>query len=210
MNFLKLSLVAASAAITIGSGTVARAFITLNVANGYYVFEAAAGQSTALNGSWVEFNNDSIINWDLVDTTSYSYLTGYPAYPSDYPPLTPTNSETFTGQVHTYDYGVDSQATGTNSFYFEIGSPATATSTSNDDVYFLGANNDSYDTTGLGDYENSASILVDPPGTWTFDLTQPGLGSVPDLSSTFELLAGALIALGACTAGMRKRAACEA
>ncbi|MGD1031724.1 MAG: hypothetical protein ABSA05_11330 [Opitutaceae bacterium] len=200
MNGLKLSCLTVSAALVIGGGAVAHAY---NVENGYYYFEASAGQPTAVNGSWVEFSNDTIVNWDLLDTTSYSWETG-PAYPSDFPPLTPGNSAII--EYSTYDYPATngSLGTGPDSFYFEIGSPTTATTTGDSDFWFLGVNNNAYFAYNLlGDSVVSSYNTggVDPDGTWNYSATQ-----LPDAANTLGLLSMALVALGACAHRLRKSA----
>jgi hypothetical protein len=84
---------------------------------------------------------------------------------------------------------------GTDNWYFEIGSPTGVDSTSDADFFFEGEN---IGTTGFL-FDKSG----DPTGTWT-----QGSG-VPDSSGTLELIAGGLLAMGACRSFFRGKAAAQ-
>jgi hypothetical protein len=83
---------------------------------------------------------------------------------------------------------------GANNWYFEIGSPTGVTSTTAANFFFEGEN--------IGTVGYLYDKAGDPTGTWTQETA-----SVPDASGTLELVAGALIALGACKSLLRGRIA---
>lgn len=208
MNLSKSIFIAAAAALIIGTGTVARATENNwcpNVANGYYQFTATDGNNQ-LNGSWVEFACDQIVNWNLVDTTDYLALnpvigtdSSY-GYPGLFPPLTPSNSS-----VIPDPYAFTAPG---DQFAFEIGSPIGTCSTDNSIFWFSGYSDGSADGgSALYDGTTGNQLYVDPQGNWNFSLTQPVASSAPDAAATFELLFGALIALGACKSFFRRRVA---
>jgi hypothetical protein len=188
MNFLKLSMVAASAALIVGSGTKVHAFIaTPPLEAGTYTFEASNGQPTFANGSTVTFTLESgqlvLTAWDLLDPSDDSI--GFP--------LTQSNSEFST----TGTLGGHSESSG-------------VLSVSNDQWgYNIVGDNIANQVNEYAEIGNDLSSGYyydgneDPTGTYTMD-------PVPDSSSTFELLAGALIAVATVASRKRNRAACGA
>jgi hypothetical protein len=191
MKLLKLSLVAAGAALVIGTGTLARAN---DVADGTYVFHATDG-NIALDNSSVTFKSDGIVSWNLVDdsTSQYAWLPlGY-GYPALFPPLTPDNSSII-GQA-TYANG-----TGPDAFSFSIGSPSGGVASTNESIFWFEGQNNLNNQSALWDGATFNPVPGDPIGVWT-------LASVPDASGTFVLLVVALTALGTCKSFLRRPAA---
>ncbi len=125
----------------------------------------------------------STVTWagDLID--GWNLVDSAPEAMSAGLPLTLANSSI-----------IEEGTFGANDWYFEIGSPNGVTSTDAADFFFEGEN---IGTVGYL-YDKSG----DPTGTWTQESA-----SVPDASGTLELLAGALIALGACKPLLRGRIA---
>lgn len=176
MKLLKLNLIAAAAAlVVVAAGPVARATSSsLNVPDGTYYFYATDG-NTALDGSTVTFSGDAITSWHLVDSVAevlYS-PTAHSWYTTTLP-LTTSNSQitsfnTYAGYPNEWDFTIQSNYPGT--YYYD---------------YFEGNNNEPLGTGAL------YGGFGDPIGTWG-----PARASVPDASSTFQLLVCALTALGA-------------
>ena len=176
----KLILVAAVAAFVFGTGTVARAIIITypwntsgSVADGTYVFTATDGH-TFTDGSTVTFSGKKLIDWDILDTIdNYEFKT--------------SNSQIDPNAYQSGVYGV-------NQWSFNIISLTP-------DAYGdprVGIGNTG-NTSGAGSIyvqPSYTATLPDPTGNWT--LIAANTAQVPDASGTFGLLAGALIALGAC------------
>lgn len=179
MKLWKLSLTALVAAlVVVAAGPVARA--NPFVLDGTYAFTATDGDN-ALNGSTVTFLNDVIVNWNLVDPIAVS------PPPTDIP-LNPSNSSISS-------FGVFS----TDTWYFIIDGNNFSGANYYDE--FKGQNN----LFGPGVGGGTGSLydgFGDPNGNWTLRTS-----SVPDASGTFQLLAGALTALGTCRYFLFRRAA---
>jgi hypothetical protein len=181
MNFLKLSVLAASAAFVIGSGAKVHATIIVPLTAGTYTFEATSG-GTFANGSTVTFtlvsNTLTLTAWDLIDTTNADF------------PLTQNNSE-FSTSVKLdnlyYSEGVLSVAN--DQWGYNIVS---------DNYASKPADYDEIGNDGTQSPPGNAYLGSDPTGNWVAD-------PVPDSSGTFGLLAGALAALGICASGARRR-----
>ena len=136
------------------------------VPDGTYTFHATDGD-TALDGSWVTFSGDSIVNWYLNDSLASS------PPPTDIP-LTPSNS--FIGSD-----GV----LGPNAWYFTIEGNNIAT---NYYDFFEGQNN----LFGAGTGGGTGALYSgfgDPIGNWQ------AAAAAPDSGSTLTLLGAALISL---------------
>ncbi|HEY3757130.1 MAG TPA: hypothetical protein VGL42_13345 [Opitutaceae bacterium] len=166
-----------------------------NVADGTYYFTASAGQPTNLNGSWVQFSSDDIVNWNLVDSNaaaSFSWLSNFPGYgyPADFPPLTPGNSSVIESLTFASGNG-----SGPDAFNFEIGSPSGVPSTDAAVFFFSGDNNlnggnGTYSALYDGATFNQVPVsLPDPLGQWS-------AASAPDASATSALFLAGLAALG--------------
>lgn len=134
---LIMAIVALSAAPLVHATSIVPNF----VANGTYAFTATDG-NTALDGSWVTFNNDVIVNWDMKDA-----LASTNGAPTDIP-LTPSNSS------------VTSQgAIAPNEWYFTIDGNHISTQPFDS---FEGDNN--VITSGAGHLFDG---FGDPTGVWT-------------------------------------------
>ncbi len=164
MKILKLQLILAAAIVALASAFSAHA-ATL-VPDGTYTFSATDGD-TALNGSWVTFSSDSIVNWYLNDSLASS------PPPTDLP-LTPSNS--FINSM-----GV----LGTNAWYFIIDGNNIAT---NYYDFFEGQNN----LFGAGTGGGTGALYSgfgDPIGNWG------AAAATPDSGTTLGLLALSLAGL---------------
>ncbi len=183
MNLLKLSLIAGASACIVTATPVAQAN---QVDDGTYVFNSTDGD-TALDGSAVTFLGDAIVDWNLLDSNAASF----DPYPPTTIPLTPGNSAISS-------FGV----LGTNAWYFEIDS---LTLDSNYYDFFEGQNN----LFGAGSGGGLGSLydgFGDPDGNWSLAETADP-PTVPDASSTFQLFACALAALGICRSFVPSRPA---
>ena len=176
MKMWKLALTLAFATLILSSAPAT--YATSFVPDGSYTFTATDGD-TALNGSFVVFKNDSIVNWMMFDSLAASYS----PYPPTDIPLDPSNSSISS-------FGVF----GPNLWYFIIdGNNFTG---ANYYDQFKGENN--LFASGVGELYDG---FGDPIGIWTYRPV-----STPDTGDTFQLLAGALIGLGACNYLVRRRA----
>ena len=185
MKLMKLSMLASTAALFVGIGTVARA----QVANGTYVFNETDGNSYA-QGSTVTFLNDQLTSWDLVilDTDIGGSDTGDILYDT----YTPSDS-TYTG-TGLYE----AEVYGPNEWGYNIQS--VSPDSSGDPLAEIG------NSGGTGYiYDNPEyNAPLDPTGTWVLESpTENGGSDAPDAFGTFQLLAGALTALGACKSLLR-------
>lgn len=100
MKILKSQLMLIMAIVALSAAPLAHA--TSFVPDGTYTFTATDGD-TALDGSWVTFSGDVIVNWNLKDA-----LASTNGVPTDIP-LTPSNSTFISGQP-----------IGPNEWYFTI------------------------------------------------------------------------------------------
>lgn len=160
---LQLSLIAAI--ITLATTPYAHA--APFVLDGTYTFYSTDGD-TALDGSWVTFSGDTIVNWYMNDPFALS------PPPTDIP-LTPSNS-------FIANFGVF----GPNQWFFVIDGNNIGTNYYDE---FKGQNN----LFGPGPGGGTGALydgFGDPTGNWRF-----AAASVPDSGNTFALLGAALIAL---------------
>jgi hypothetical protein len=181
MKFLNLSVLAASAAFVIGSGTKVNAVVVPPLTAGTYVFEATDG-TTIANGSTVTFTivsgNLKLTAWDLIDTSNADF------------PLTQNNSEFSTSvQLDGLYYSEGVLSVANDQWGYNIVS---------DNYASKPADYDEIGNNGTQSPPGNAYLGSDPTGNWVAD-------PVPDASSTFGLLAGALAALGICASGARRR-----
>jgi hypothetical protein len=192
MKLWKLSLTAVAVALVVAAAPIARAnYIDWdpnpNVLDGIYTFAATDGQ-TSLDGSWVKFQNDIIVDWWL--NNSSVPPGGYPWLGSTLP-LTPSNSD-FSPDPNNYRGTFDNDV-----WYFMIESNDIGT-------YYYDQFSGSNNANGAPPGEGSLySGWGDPIGVWNFTPT----GSVPDASDTLQLLVCALTALGVCRYFLFGRAA---
>jgi len=181
MKILKLSLLAAAAALVVGTGTAARADgIADLVPDGTYTFHATDGD-TALDGSSITFQNDVPVSWNLVD-----FLSTGSQYPPTTIPLTPANSQLNPSDIYAGVYGP-------NAWSFEFISD-------NPGVYYYDSFTADNNLFGPGVGGGTGQLydgFGDPNGNWT----------APDASGTFQLFVGALTALGVCKAFLGGRPA---
>ena len=219
MKLFKLILPAAVAAFIVGTTPFAQA----QVADGTYVFRSdgdyftwdpnanngAGGVvdtgilNTSLDGSSVTFSGGAITSWDLVDSNPNSaYATWMPANVAPYlAPLTPANSSLFDVTIYS------PTRYGSSAFSFQVGSPVGADSTS-DSIFWFSADNDLFGPGDSGDLYDGFGpnafdypFAQDPAGVWAVQ------AAVPNASGTFQLLLGALTAIGACKLFFRCRVA---
>src|ERR1700754_4549315 len=101
MNLTKISVAAVAAVLAFGVYTAK----ANEVVDGTYTFSATDG-NTFLDGSWVKFSGDSIVDWFLTDS---KIDPATQKYPTTELPLTPSNSHIAAGQV-----------LGLNKWYFTI------------------------------------------------------------------------------------------
>lgn len=203
MRISSLSTIAASIAFALSAGVA----LGNNIDSGIYSFKATIGTpgyTSVLDGSWVKFQNDTLVDWHLVDSSLPAWAINYFGT-ANLPPLTPGNSSFF--NLQTYASG---NGTGPDAFSFQIASPINASQTQGSIYWFGGANNLNggdgtysalYDGFG-GGAPNTTFTELDPYGVWT--LTGPDTRSVPDTASTFGLLAGAMIVLGSAKSFLRR------
>ncbi len=178
MNLTKISVAAAAAVLAFGVYTAK----ANEVVDGTYTFSATDG-NTYLDGSWVKFSGDSIVDWDLTDSKINSATQQFPT--TDLP-LTSSNS-------HVVSQGV----IGANTWYFTIDGNNIGV---NFYDFFEGQNNLAGPGTGGALYVG----FGDPIGVWT--ATAGGSArTAPDAASTLPMLAGALTVLGACRSFARAR-----
>jgi len=188
MKLLKLTVGVAVSAFLVGAGTVAHAQGGFPAQSFFdvFVFDAAPGYSTALDGSTITIKSsgtvipsftviglgDSISSWDLKDS----------AFDIE---MTPQNS-----QVN-FEYVIDfGHLTWGGSF--NIGGTDTIVQRQ-------------ADFTGVGFPGGGGSLedTVDPPGYWIWQSSTP----VPDALNSFQLFALALAALGAAHLFFRRQTA---
>ena len=74
MNLKKISIAAAAAAVLAFGASSAKA---TQVTDGIYTFTATDGNSY-LNGSWVKFSSDNIVDWFLTDSKIDATTQQYP------------------------------------------------------------------------------------------------------------------------------------
>lgn len=199
-----MSALSAAFALAFGVSLTAKANIVsaLNVANGTYTFYATDG-NTGLDGSWVEFNNDQIISWDLVDPLGVAgdqWALNYygPNYAQYLAPLTPGNSAV--ENVMTYAPGY---LTGPNAFSFTIGSPANSPGAV---WYFSGDNNLNGGTQYSALFDGDPlGAVTDPYGNWDYTGAGGSFAGVPDGVSTAALLVGAVALMEVGRRMMRNR-----
>jgi hypothetical protein len=184
MKLLKSSLVAAVAAFVVGTGTVANAGAVNYVADGTYYFTATDG-NTYLNGNWITFSGDTIVDWYL----NNSKVAPGELYPPTEQPLTPANSQQNPNNPWTGIFGPDMWA-----FDIVHNNIVTAYPDLAPNYYdwFHGSNNLEGPGAG-GAVGRLYNGYGDPQGTWG-----PRVAAVPDASGTLSLFVCALIALGAC------------
>jgi VPDSG-CTERM motif len=148
-----------------------------DVHNGKYTFTATDGHSS-LDGSWVVFKNDIIVNWSLNDIHAQDTS----PYPPNNLPLTPANSQHDPSNPYTGTYGADQ-------WFFRI------VGTADPSVYyydfFQGSNNLEGPGAG-GAVGRLYDGFGDPQGDWMYTQTP-----VPDTGSTVGLFTAALTAVGA-------------
>jgi hypothetical protein len=162
MKIFKLPLTLTAAILALATAISAHA--TSITPDGTYIFQSTDG-NTALDGSWVTFSGDNIVNWYMTDPFAVS------PPPTDIP-LTPSNS--FVEQKGVF---------GPNIWYFIIdGNNFTGT---NYYDQFKGDNN----IPGFGG-SHLYDGFGDPTGVWSLRTT-----SVPDSGTTFGLLALSLVGL---------------
>jgi len=155
-----------------------------NVTDGIYTFTANPGQPTGLDGSWVKFSGDQIVDWTMLDpvqAAANGWIVNQPGYDASYllefPPLTPANSKVVS--LDTYPNG-----TGPDAFNFRIASPNTATSNEGSQIWYFSGQNNLNNFSALYDgitYNNPEPF--DPEGVWT-----RSAANVPDAASTGTLL----------------------
>jgi hypothetical protein len=148
----KLLLIMTAAILVLAAAPIARA-VPL-VPNGTYMF-TSTDTDTALNGSWVTFSGDQIVNWNLVDVLATTN-----GVPTDIP-LTPANS-----------FILSSGVLGSNLWYFTIDGNHIATQPFDS---FEGDNN--VITPGAGHLFDG---FGDPTGQWT-PVSAPDSGSTVGL-----------------------------
>ncbi len=153
----------------------------VNVTDGTYTFNATDGNTT-LDGSWVKFSGDQIVDWGMLDpqgALANAWVAGFfgPGYLNEFPPLTPSNSQVV--DLLTYPNG-----TGPDAFSFRIASPISATADSSSQIWYFSGQNNLNNFSALYDgitYNNP--VPLDPEGVWTRAST-----SVPDATGTGSLL----------------------
>ena len=171
MNLTKISVAAAAVMLAFGAYTAK----ATQVADGTYAFFATDGNSY-LNGSWVTFSGDNIVDWYMTDSKIDPSTQQFPT--TDLP-LDPSNS-------HLASIGV----LGQNLWYFIIDGNNIGVNYYDE---FKGQNN----LFGPGVGGGLGSLYVgfgDPDGNWVPSTTPRT--AVPDASSTLPMLAGALTILG--------------
>lgn len=174
MKLIKISIAAAIAVLALGACTAQ----ANQIVDGTYTFTATDG-NTFLDGSWIKFSGDSIVDWYLKDSKINSSTQQYPT--TDLP-LTPLNS-----------FLASSAVLGVNAWYFTIDGNNIAVNYYDE---FKGQNN----LFGPGSGGGLGSLYVgfgDPDGNWTM-VTSHATTNVPDAASTLPMLAGALTILGTC------------
>jgi hypothetical protein len=149
MKIFKSQLILIMAIVALSAAPLVHA--TSFVPNGTYTFTATDGD-TALDGSWVTFNNDVIVNWNLKDA-----LASTNGVPTDIP-LTPSNSSIISGQP-----------IGPNEWFFTIDGNNIATQPFDS---FEGDNN--VITSGAGHLFDG---FGDPTGIWSAAASTPDSGS---------------------------------
>jgi hypothetical protein len=169
----KLLLIMTAAILVLAAAPIARA-VPL-VPNGTYMF-TSTDTDTALNGSWVTFSGDQIVNWNLVDVLATTN-----GVPTDIP-LTPANS-----------FILSSGVLGSNLWYFTIDGNHIATQPFDS---FEGENNLFPPGPGGG----TGALFDgfgDPYGNWSPVAT-------PDSGSSFVLLGTAMIGIAGLQALVRR------
>jgi hypothetical protein len=149
MKIFKSQLILIMAIVALSAAPLVHA--TSFVPDGTYTFTATDGD-TVLDGSWVTFNNDVIVNWDLKDA-----LASTNNAPTDIP-LTPSNSTFISGQP-----------IGPNEWYFTIDGNHIGTQPFDS---FEGDNN--VITSGAGHLFDG---FGDPTGIWSSAAAAPDSGS---------------------------------
>lgn len=180
MNLKKLGLAAVLAVFACGAYSAK----ANQVQDGTYVFTATDGNSF-LNGSWVKFSGDSIVDWYMTDSKIDSATQQYPT--TDLP-LNPLNSHLAASGVF-----------GLNVWYFIIDGNNIGVNYYDE---FKGQNN----LFGPGVGGGLGSLYVgfgDPDGNWTKSVDTNA--RVPDVASTLPMLAGALTILGVARARSAKK-----
>jgi hypothetical protein len=112
-----------------------------NVTDGIYTFTANPGQPTGLDGSWVKFSGDQIVDWTMLDpvqAAANGWIVNHPVMmPVTFSNFRPHSANSKVVSLDTYPNG-----TGPDAFNFRIASPNTATSNEGSQIwYFSGQNN---------------------------------------------------------------------
>ncbi len=177
MKLLKFALFFSIAAIALFTGNIARATFVLD---GTYTFTATDGHNS-LDGSWITFSNDTLVNWSFNDI----HANDTSPYPPNNLPLTPANSQMDPNYIYGGVFGVDTWA-------FRIVGTADPSTYYYD--YFQLSNNLEGPGAG-GALGRLYDGFGDPQGNWVYQVSGTPQGT-PDAGSTLPLIGGVLIALG--------------